>query len=53
MTLFMAKTPIFIHSAYKAPMKPDVRFHDLLAGVLLGRVARERHQRYRWARRGG
>jgi hypothetical protein len=36
MSLFMAKTPIFIHSAYKAPMTKNVRFHDLLAGVLLG-----------------
>lgn len=35
-TLFMAKTPIFIHSAYRAPMTKDVRFHDILAGVLLG-----------------
>jgi hypothetical protein len=36
MTLFMAKTPIFIHSAFKAPMTQNVRFHNMLAGVLLG-----------------
>jgi hypothetical protein len=36
MTLFMAKSPIFIHSAYKAPMTRDVRFHHILGGVLLG-----------------
>jgi len=36
MTLFMAKSPIFIHSAYRAPMTKNVRFHDILAGVLLG-----------------
>jgi hypothetical protein len=36
MTLFMAKTPIFIHSAYKAPATPDVHFHHILGGVLLG-----------------
>jgi len=35
-TLFMAKTPIFIHNAYKAPKSKNVRFHDILAGVLLG-----------------
>jgi hypothetical protein len=36
MSLFMAKTPIFIHSAFKAPSAPNVRFHHILAGVLLG-----------------
>ena len=36
MSLFMAKTPILIHSAFKAPMTPNVRFHHILAGVLLG-----------------
>lgn len=36
MTLFMAKTPIFIHSAYRAPMSGNVRFHNILGGVLLG-----------------
>jgi hypothetical protein len=36
MTLFMAKTPIFIHSAYKAPLSGKVRFHNILGGVLLG-----------------
>jgi hypothetical protein len=29
--------PIFIHSAYKAPVSPGVRFHHILAGVLLGK----------------
>jgi hypothetical protein len=37
-TLFLfSPTPIFIQSAYRAPVSARVRFHDIFAGVLLGR----------------
>jgi hypothetical protein len=37
MTLFfMAKTPIFIHSAFKTPVTPHIHFHDIMAGIILG-----------------
>jgi hypothetical protein len=36
-TLFIySPTPIYIHSAYKAPVRPDVRLHHILGEVLLG-----------------
>ena len=37
MTLFIfSPTPLYIRSAYKAPVARGVRFHDIFAGVILG-----------------